>query len=149
MDTDLDAAAEERFEQALQERNARDPREYYRERLRELREADPGAYEEAVGYYRETLIPSIASGEADPLDAWREYGRRLAELTAPGRTVEIDATGRSEPYGSGAPGDRLVLHLPEDSGRKALLVSLPPDPSEAQRATYRLLVAGRQTLGSG
>ena len=145
MDQDLQQKADERFERALEEAGARDPREYYRDRLRELKRSSPDAYERAVEHYRETLVPSIASGEADPLTAWRDYGLRLAELTAEGRTVAVDGTGRAHPYSEDAPADRLVLHVP-DSGTRALLVALPPEPTAAQRATYRLLVRGKQRL---
>ena len=88
MSDDLQAEADLRLEEALTDTGARDPREFYRECLRNLKQADQQAYEEAVGYYREILVPSLAQG-ADPLPAWTEYGRRLALLTAPGRTVMV------------------------------------------------------------
>ena len=40
----------------------------------------------------------------------------------------------------------LILHLPEKG--RALLVALPPSLSSAQRATYDVLVAGKQKLPS-
>jgi hypothetical protein len=134
------------LEEALRESGARDPRDYYRDRLRELKERSPDGYQEAVRYFETTLVPAIASGEAAPLDAWTEYGRRLAELTAPGRTVAIDATGRSKPYQPPTTSVDLVLHLPHASSGKALLVALPKELSDAQRATYDWLVAGRLKL---
>jgi hypothetical protein len=135
--------ADQAFEDALARSGARDPREFYRGRLRELKQASPEAYEEAVTYYRETLVPSVAGGDVDPLAAWTEYGRTLAELTAPGRTVSIDSTGRAEPY-DGPPGpDRLVLHMPKAKNVKALLVALPRELSEAQRSCFDWLVRGR------
>lgn len=141
MSDEMIEAADRALEAALAEIGARDPREFYRERLKELKQADPAAYEQAVTYYRETLIPSVAGG-AEPLDSWTEYGRVLAETTAPGRTVSIDDTGRSHPY-EGPDLTRLVLHLPDKAGR-ALLVALPPELSPAQRATFDVLVAGKQ-----
>jgi hypothetical protein len=99
---DPQTEADRRLEAALAETGARDPREFYRERLRELKQADRGAYEEAVGYYRDTLVPSVAGG-ADPLPAWTEYGRKLAALGTPGRTVMVDATGVAAPYQTPAP----------------------------------------------
>lgn len=132
--------------EALERAGARDPREFYRERLRELKEADPAAYEEAVAHYRDVLIPSIAEADAEPLTAWTEYGRRLAELTAPGRTVAVDVRGRARPYEAPAGPDGLVLHLPDARSRRALVVGLPRSLSAAQRATYDWLVAGRQTV---
>lgn len=137
--------ADARLEQALRDSGARDPREFYRERLRELKGRSPEAYQEALRHFDDVLVPSVAAGEAEPLTAWTDYGRRLAELSAPGRTVTIDPTGRAEPFHSPAPSDALVLHLPEGGGR-ALLVGLPRTPSEAQRATYEWLVGGRQRL---
>lgn len=146
MDEETRARADQRFQEALEETGARDPRDFYRERLRELKGRDPDAYDEGVRHFEEVLIPEVASGEADPLAAWERFGLRLAELTAEGRTVEIDATGRSHGYEPPAASDRMVLHLPHDRKEKALLVSLPAEPSRAQRATYDLLVRGKQTL---
>jgi len=137
--------ADARLEQALEETGARDPREFYREQLKALREADPEAYQTAVTYYRDILIPSIAAGTAEPLPAWTAYGLRLAELAHEGRTVAIDATGRSKAFEEFEP-ESLVLHLPEEKRARALLVQLPPKPSKAQRASYSWLVAGRNKL---
>lgn len=145
MDPELQEKADALFEEALEAAGARDPREYYRERLRELKGSSPDGYDQAVAYYQDTLVPSIASGEAEPLAAWRAYGLRLAELSAEGRTLEIDGSGRAQPYSEETGADRLVLHVP-DSGTRALLVALPPEPTAAQKATYRLLVSGKQTL---
>jgi hypothetical protein len=137
------------LEAALRETGARDPREFYRDRLRELKERDRDAYEQAIRYFEDTLVPSIAAAAADPLTAWTEYGRRLAELTAPGRTVSVDETGRAAPYSSPTRPGTLVLHLPKAAGARALLVGLPPELSDAQRATYDWLVLGRQKLRDG
>jgi len=146
MTEDLTATADRRLEEALQSEGARDPREFYRDRLRELKSLDGDGYRNAVAYYRETLIPEVASGAVDPLAAWTEYGRRLAESLASGRTVTIDATGRSHPYEPPPPRDHLILHLPEGAGGRAILVGLPPDPTPPQRAAYDVLVSGKQKL---
>jgi hypothetical protein len=143
MKEDLSRRADERLEAALAESGARDPREFYRERLRELKRADTVAYEGAVAYYRDVLMPAVAGDGTDPIEEWTKYGGRLASSLAPGRTVAIDGTGRARPY------DRferteLVLHLP-DKGR-ALLVGLPGTLTDAQRATYDVLVSGKQRL---
>lgn len=143
MSDEQSAAADKALEAALEATGARDPREFYRERLRELKKADAAAYETAVGYYRDTLIPEVAGGQRDPLDAWTEYGRRLAAALAPGRTLSVDRTGLAHDY-DGPARDRLVLHLPAASGARALLVGLPTSLSPAQRATYDVLVEGRQ-----
>ncbi len=146
MSDDLNARADARLEEALAREGARDPREFYRDRLRDLKVVDPEGYAAAVAYYRDTLIPQVASGEGDPLAAWTEYGRRLAEAVSPGRTVAVDATGRAHAYRAPAPHDHLVLHLPEAKGSRALLVGLPAEISPAQRATYDVLVSGKQKL---
>lgn len=134
--------AERRFQEALQAAGARDPREFYRDELKRLREIKPEAYHTAVQHYQEKLIPSIAGGEREPLGAWLEYGALLARLQAPGRTVAIDKSGRATNWEEGwTPG--LILHLPDDRREVARLVGLPPEPTPAQRAAYDLLVAGR------
>ena len=144
MTDDPTAEADRRLEEALEAVGARDPREFYRERLRELKQADPEGYRSAVAYYRDTLLPAVAGGDVPPLQAWTEYGRMLAEATAPGRTVAVDATGRAAPYEAPSDGDHLLLHLPDDPGTRAILVGLPPEPTPAQRATYDVLVSGKQ-----
>lgn len=145
MTEDEAGEADRRLDEALAATGARDPREFYRERLKELKQADSEAYRKAVEHYREVLIPDVASGRTDPLLAWTEYGRRLAAALAPGRTVTVDASGRARPY-EGPTRSELVLHLPEARSGRALLVGLPPELSAAQRATYDVLVAGRQRL---
>ena len=148
MDETVRKEAERKFQEAREAAGARDPRDFYRQALRELKAVNPQGYEQAVRHFQEVMVPSIASGEAEPLAAWREYGRLIAELMGPGRTVAIDGSGRARPYESQAPLSRLVLHLRNEKGSKALLVSLPPNPSPAQMAAYHLLVQGKQRLPS-
>jgi hypothetical protein len=150
MNDTVAAAAERALEIALAESGARDPRAFYRERLRELKRLRPDEYRSLVGYYTNTLLPEVAEHRRDALVAWTEYGRRLAEALAPGRTVLIDDTGRARPYDSPerGPGLGLILHLPHDGGARALLVALPRALSPAQRAAYDLLVSGKQRIGS-
>lgn len=143
MNDELTKKADRILEEALERAGARDPREFYRERLRTLKESDPEGYRTAVEYYRETLLPTVASEAGDPLAAWTEYGRTLAETVASGRTVTVDESGRAHPY-EGPRTDRLILHLPDDRGARALLVGLPPELTAAQRATYDVLVTGKQ-----
>lgn len=147
MDQAVRDEADRRFVEALKNSGARDPRDFYRDALRELRKVNSAGYDRAVTYFQDVLIPAIANGESEPLRAWRNYGRLIRELTAPGRTVAIDASGRSQPFESDAPLDLLVLHLPDTKGGRALLVSLPPETSSAQKATYDLLVSGKHQLG--
>lgn len=146
MDTEPQERADAIFEQALERSGARDPREFYRDRLRELKATSPGAYDQAVRYYGDKLIPSILDGSADPIEAWRAYGCELAALTAPGHAVEIDETGRSHAYQPPTPSGRMVVHVPDGKAWRALVVGLPGELSPAQQATYDLLVAGRQKL---
>jgi hypothetical protein len=134
--------AEARLVEALARTGGRDPREYYRERLRALRDRDEQAFQRAREYYETRLLPAVAREESDPLAEWLDYGRLLAELTAPGRTVEIDPSGLAHPYAPPVPADRLVLHLPTSAREPALLVGLPPTLSPAQRASFDLLVKG-------
>ena len=146
MSSDQKQAAEARFAEALAATGARDPRDYYREKLRELKHNSPEGYAEGVAYYQQMLIPSIAGGEVDPLEAWRDYGLLIARLMAPGRPVAIAPGGRSRPFQPpGDPGD-MVLHMPENSRTRPILVTLPPKPSQAQLATFDWLVAGRREL---
>ena len=144
-DDDLRARADERFARALADAGARDPRDFFRDRLRDLKVSDADAFRRALAYYEGTLIPAVAADGSDPIAEWLEYGRILAELTIRGRTVQIDATGRAHAYARPVPGDCLVLHLPENPSAPALTVGLPPRLSPAQRAAFDLLV--RQTHG--
>jgi len=141
-------AADKALEAALAATGARDPREFYRERLREIKRTRPQEYAAAVAYYSDTLLPEVAGGSRDPLEAWTLYGKRLAEALAPGRTVAIDETGRAHAWEK-RERSHLVLHFPEARGARALLVGLPPVLSDAQRATYDVLVAGKQRFGAG
>jgi hypothetical protein len=145
-DKELSEHAKRRFEEALLVTKARDPRDHFRNVLTELRGSNPAAYKEALGYYTTRLIPAVAAEHSDPVGEWVEYGRVLATLQAKGRTVQIDATGRAQPYAAPVPADALVLHLPESTTAKAIVVALPPTLSPAQRATFDLLV--RQSDGS-
>jgi hypothetical protein len=139
---ELRERADRRFEAALAGSGARDPREYYRARLREIRDDRPEAYRKAVEYYETRLVPSVADEGTEPVGAWLEYGSFLASLVAPGRTVQIDETGRAQEFDrSSAPG-KLVLHLATSTREPVRLVGIPERLSPAQRATYQLLVKG-------
>lgn len=146
MEKDSHNRADRIFEEALDRTGAKDPREFYRTRLREMKADNPGAYQEAVAYYENDLVPSIAEAGDDPLMAWQRFGCRVAELTVTGTPMEIDTTGRRRPYAPPTPPDRMVLHIPQGSKGRALVVGLPPELSPAQLATYDLLVGGRQKM---
>jgi hypothetical protein len=143
MREEIRSLADQRFEAALRESGARDPREYYRELLKELRESDTPAYRKAVDHFDSKLIPSVASQDGDPIGEWMEYGRFLATLKAPGETVQIDPSGRSRPYSPPVPLDHLVLHLPASTRDRALTIGIPPRLSSPQRAAFELLVQGK------
>ena len=145
MDESLQTSATALFEEALAAAGTRDPREFYRERLRELKSANPEGYALAVAYFQGELIPSIAAGASEPITAWQAYGIRLAEWTRPGGPVEIDESGRAHAHDPPTAASRLILHLPEGKGR-AIVVGLPSTLTAAQRATFDLLVAGKQKL---
>jgi hypothetical protein len=140
---DLRSLADERFQEALTETGARDPRDFYRERLRALRERNPDGYQRAVHYFEHELVPSVARTESDPVAEWLEYGCLLASLWVDGSAVQIDTSGRSMPYHRPIPSDALVLHLPTSPREPALAIGLPPSLSPAQHATYQLLVLRR------
>jgi hypothetical protein len=144
MADDLRARADERFEQALKETGARDPRNFFRDMLRDLKAADADAYREALRYFTDRLIPAVADDGSDPVAEWLEYGRVLASLTIRGRTVQIDPGGRARDYARPVPLESMVLHLPDNAARPALVLGIPPRLSPAQRASYDLLVKQSQ-----
>lgn len=143
---DVRARADARFESALQQAGARDPREFYRKQMASLRDGNPEAFRRARAYFEDQLIPAVADEGSDPRAEWLEYGRVLATLAANGRTVQIDPTGRASEYARPVPPDHLVLHLPDTPSRPAIIVGLPLKLSPAQRATHDLLV--KQSLGA-
>lgn len=145
-DPDLRARADARFEQALKESGARDPRDFFRKQLVELKAAAPDAFRRALAYFEERLIPAVADEGSDPIDEWTEYGRVLAALFERGRTVVIDPIGRASEYARPVPRDALVLHLPDTPSRPAIIVALPTKLSPAQKANHDLLVRQAQAL---
>lgn len=147
MSQDLRALADARLSAALEERQLADSRKAYRSCLRTLREANPELYERASQHYQARVLPLLAGAE-DPVDAWVEYGRFLAELLSPGRLVAVDGSGRARPFTPPATAETLVLHVPEDRAVPAMALSTPRQPSPAQQATYDLLVLGRDSLGA-
>ncbi len=50
--------ADQRFQQALEKTGARDPREFYRKRLRNLKAQNPEAFRRAVEYHTRGWCPA-------------------------------------------------------------------------------------------
>lgn len=129
------------LDEALEARGLADPRPLYRDLLRQLRQADAAAYEEAVRRYEEELAAADESLGEPTLAAWLDYGSWLAGRLCPGRRVAVDRQGRArELEGDEIPEDALLLHLPDTRNRRALALAAPRDPSEPQDATLELLV---------
>jgi hypothetical protein len=148
MTDDLPSSADRRFQKRLEATGARDPREYYRGMLRELKGTDESLYRTLVAAYEADVVGPVGRGDADPLEAWLAFGVRLAAARGgEGRTVVIDDTGRARSLDGAPAWDQLLLHLPEASGARALPVGLPPELSPPQRAAVDLLVHGKVRPG--
>jgi hypothetical protein len=122
-----------------------DPRESYRSVLRELRARDADAFSRATTHYQRQVLPALVSVE-DPVAAWIDYGRIIGEMTAPGRMMSVDSTGRAFPFSSPVRGGELVVFVPDDGTRGAFAAAVPSDLSPAQKATLSLLVDARLAL---
>ena len=145
MSDDAKELIERRSEEAFARSGWRDPRADFRGMLRQLRERDAAAFESAVKEYEARVASRLGDASVDPVAAWLDYGRRLAMLIGGGRTVAVDADGRSTPdEGGDAPA--LLLHLPAEEAAAAIVVAEPREPTAAQRATIALLAERRQTL---
>lgn len=144
MTDELRARADARLERALSDGGVRDPRPLYRPILRLLKERDPDAFERSVRWFEDELIPAVA-GDADPLAAWLDYGRRLAHAAAPGTVVEVGPSGRSHPVEEGRPVRGLLLHLPDDPAIPAFVLRHPHPATRSQDATVELLAQRRVT----
>lgn len=140
LDGDPHVRADRRLADALEHTGLPDPRDRYREWLRELRGRDEAAFRKALEYYDRQLVQAVAASNSDPLREWTEYGLRLAQRLRAGSAVRIDPSGRSHPTEAEAPLEDLLLHLPSSAREKALAVRLPARLSPAQEATYALLV---------
>lgn len=138
------ALADARLDQALAAADTLDPRPVYRDRLRALR-TDAETFSRALEYFETTLVPAVASG-AEPLSAWVDYGRFLAERGGPGRVVAVDASGRARPYEAPPAAADLVLFIAADSRRGVTPLLEPRSPSAPQQAAMNLLVRGRREL---
>jgi hypothetical protein len=144
MDPQLRATAEARLEHAAAALELSDPRPPYRERLRHLREVHPAAFQRAVDYYENDVLPAMTAGDA--IAAWLDYARVLASTTAEGALHVIDETGRAALYNSQLSPRSLVLFIPEDTSEAVLVAAQPLQVSRPQQATLDLLVGRKLAL---
>lgn len=140
------SAADAHFARQLGETGSRDPREFYRQLLRELKDADAEAYEEMVNRYRSGVAEPIEKGADNPLALWLSFGIEVANRLHPGRTMVIGEDGRGRSFEPPPDHRQLLLHLPDDARTRAIPVGIPPEPTPAQSATLDLLVQGRTRL---
>ncbi len=127
----------ERYETALAEHGLEDVQPRYRRLLLELKARDAALYAQAVKRYK----VEVETKQEDPtiLDAWVGYGAWLASHLAPGQLVSIDENGRSRPVSGAPPLGSFLMQVPSESRQRALVVTLPNEPSDAQRETASLL----------
>lgn len=127
----------EPYEAALVEQGLEDVQPRYRRLLLELKGRDATSYERAVSRYKRDVASK--QDDASVLTAWVEYGAWLASELAPGQLVSIDADGRSRPISGSPPLGTFLMQVPTESRQRALVVTIPSDPSDAQRETASLL----------
>jgi hypothetical protein len=147
MTDEMKTRADARLDGALANADQRDPRPFYRNALRHLRENDEPGFQRALRYFEEELVPAVA-GAADPLIAWAEYGLMIGRTLGSGNTVELDATGRALPLESVAGAEGLVLYIPAAAAAPVLVLRYPRKATAPQHAAYELLVEGRQTASA-
>lgn len=136
--------ADARLDEAARQLRYADPRPPLRDRLRELKDSHPAAFERARHHFEQEVVPALADA-SDPLAAWVDYARFLAGLTAAGRMLAVNAEGEARPYANPAAA-LLVLHVPDDTALPVLVALVPEEPSPAQRATLDLLVHRKLSL---
>jgi hypothetical protein len=146
MDADLRARAEAHLQQAAASLDLADPRPPLRHRLRQLRETDAAAFEQAIGHYETEVLPRLAD---DALGTWLDYARYLGELTGPGRLMSVDARGRAETFRPPVQRGTLVLYLPEADAADVIVAAAPLECAPPQQATMDLLVEKRLVLQDG
>lgn len=144
VDPTRQSQADARLEEALARRGLRDPRDPLRARLRALKESP--AFREFVRFYEENLVPSVAAGAIEPVQAWEDFGRRLAAASGEGRELAVDPSGSAEPVSTAVPDDCVVLFVPRDPNEPAIPLRVPRALSIHQEATLTLLVEGKLRL---
>lgn len=145
MDSELKRRLESGLTAVFAERGLTDGLAAYRSVLRDLRARDSEAFRQAAEHYETEVVPRLAGGE-DPVEVWVDYGTVIGGLTARGRMMVIDETGRAAPFMVPLEAGSVVLYVPE-SGRLGAFVAISPvEPSPAQQATIGLLAEGRLGL---
>jgi len=140
----LSAVADQRLMARLAEGGAQDPRPLYRPLLLELRGKDEASFRAMVGHFESEVVARIAETSVDPLEAWLQYGFKLAgALGGEGEFVLIEASGQSGPCTEALPSEGLILFLPTDPRARGIPVRLPDPLSPPQQATLDLLVHGK------
>lgn len=120
MSEDVADRADSLYERELRRRETADLRPACRRLLKRLRQVDEREYDEAVRRYREELLPAVAGGDEDPVEAWNRYGVRLAHRVTPGRLLAVDSTGRAHWLSEGGDaGSRDTGASPGRAARKA------------------------------
>jgi len=125
------------YETALGEYGLEDVQPRYRRLLLELKGRDPSSYDRAVERYKSDV--EARQDERAVLDAWVEYGAWLASVLAPGQLVSIEENGRSRPVTGSPPLGTFLMQVPSEARQRALVVTIPSEPSDAQRETASLL----------
>ncbi len=84
---------------------------------------------------------SRVKGKETPesLEAWISWAAALAQQIEAGDLKCISASGLAETAPDPAPVGPMLLHLPENTTRKGLVIAFPSEASPAQRVTAELL----------
>jgi hypothetical protein len=106
-------------------------------------------------------LDGVVSGDVEDGVRFHEAtGLEARDARALARTVQLrvlrwfvrrgllDPSTAADPYAPPPHWKSLILRLPSQKGARAFPVSIPPEPSAAQRATLDLLVKGKLQLGS-
>ena len=106
-----------------------------------LKEHDQERFAQALRHYDEIVLPALAGGQ-DVFEAWVQYGQTLANLSAPGRMMTVDETGRAVAFAAPVRAATLILHVPDDNTMPIFVAAMPARAaSEAYRSTKLPAVA--------
>jgi hypothetical protein len=126
------------YEDSLAAHGLADVQPLYRKLLVRLKSQDAAAYDEAVARYRDDVEALVDDAE-DPVAVWVGYGAWLAPRIAGGELMAVDENGRARPVGSPPPLGPMLMHLPNDTKERGLVLAMPAEPSPAQEETAALL----------